>query len=122
MNAIGTQLRDPINLALMQWWLTVYVVAVVEIGRNPVSKHYIQAKCGECAGWRKMRRPNLSRQTKFSGANGEREKCIFLSSAKNEQDWQPYPVDPYYAESADHAYPDRTPCRAARMLACHIME
>ena len=27
---------------------------------------------------------------------------MFPYSADHEQDWQPYPVDPYSAESADH--------------------
>ena len=43
--------------------------------------------------------PNPSRETKFSGANGVREEFIFPVNsylvADNEQDWQPYPVDPY---------------------------
>ena len=43
----------------------------------------------------------------ISGANGEREKLLF--SFQDEQDLQPYPVDPYSAESADHTYPDHTP-------------
>ena len=30
-------------------------------------------------------------------------ECIFSCSADHEQDWQPYPVDPYYA-----VYDDRT--------------
>ena len=30
----------------------------------------------------------------ISGANGDREILIFCS-ADHEQDWQPYPVDPY---------------------------
>ena len=34
---------------------------------------------------------NPSRETKFSGAYGDRG----IISAGNEQDWQPYPVDPY---------------------------
>ena len=39
-----------------------------------------------------------SRETKFSGANGDRQGNIcFLRSADHEQDWQPHPVDPYSA-------------------------
>ena len=37
VNAIGTQLRDPINSGLTRWQLTVYMDAFAEIGRNPVS-------------------------------------------------------------------------------------
>ena len=40
--------------------------------------------------------PNPSRETKFSGANGDREYFIFpVQLADHEQDWQPYPVDSY---------------------------
>ena len=61
--------------------------AAAEIKRNPVSK----------------RRPNPSRETKFSGANGRREKLIYFPfSADHEQDWQPYSVDPYSAICDDN--------------------
>ena len=37
--------------------------------------------------------PNPSRETKFSGANGDKEQFIFpVQLAGREQDWQPYPV------------------------------
>ena len=37
--------------------------------------------------------PNPSRETKFSGANGDKEYFIFpVQLADREQDWQPYPV------------------------------
>ena len=40
MNAISVRnLRDPINLGLTRWRLTVRVDAVAEIGRYPVSEH-----------------------------------------------------------------------------------
>ena len=39
-----------------------------------------------------MERPNLSRETQFSGANGDgMEKNIFPVFADHEQDWQPIP-------------------------------
>ena len=48
MNAIGTQLRDPINLGLTRWRMAVsYMDAAAELGRNPVSKHQIQPECGD---------------------------------------------------------------------------
>ena len=37
----------------------------------------------------------ISRKTIFLGANGDREIFIGPCSADHEQDWQPYPVDPY---------------------------
>ena len=35
---------------------------------------------------------------------GRQRKVRFPCSADHEEDWQPYPVDPYSAESADHKY------------------
>ena len=48
-----------------------------------------------------MGRPNLSRETRFSGAYEDRKKRL-PCSADHEQDWQPYPVDPYSATCDDH--------------------
>ena len=40
--------------------------------------------------------PNPSRELKFSGTNGDREKNIFpVQLSDPEQDSKPYPVDPY---------------------------
>ena len=50
MNAIGTQLRDPINSGLTRWRLAVLSItidAAAEIGRNPVCKHQIQPEYGD---------------------------------------------------------------------------
>ena len=41
--------------------------------------------------------------TKLSHAYGDRE-IRFSCSADDEQDWQPYPVDPYSATCDDHTY------------------
>ena len=46
-------------------------------------------------------RLNTSRETKISGAYGDRRIFIFPCSADHEQDWQPYPVDPYSAIICD---------------------
>ena len=49
--------------------------AAAELGRNPVSKHQIQPEYGDeqaAAGL-----PNPSRETNFSGANGDRGILIF---------------------------------------------
>ena len=47
MNAIGTQLRDPINSGLTRWRMAVSLMdAAAELGRNPVSKHQIQLEYG----------------------------------------------------------------------------
>ena len=48
VNAIGTQLRDPINSGLTRWRMAVsYMDAAAELGRNPVSKHQIQPEYGD---------------------------------------------------------------------------
>ena len=50
MNAIGTQLRDPINSGLARWRMAVlnkYMDAAAEIGRNPVTKHQIYPEHGD---------------------------------------------------------------------------
>ena len=47
MNAIGTQLRDPINSGLTRWRMAVSD-ASTELGRNPVvSKDQIQPEHGD---------------------------------------------------------------------------
>ena len=56
-----------------------------------------------------MERPNPSRETKFSGANGDREVFIFPCLADHEQDWQPYPVDLYSGICEDHTYMQSIP-------------
>ena len=48
MNAIGTQLRYPINSGLTRWRMAVSQMdAAAELGRNPVSKHQIQPEYGD---------------------------------------------------------------------------
>ena len=49
-----------------------------------------------------MGRLNPSRETKFPGTYGDRGTLFFPCSADHEQDWQPYPVDPYSAICDDH--------------------
>ena len=48
MNAIGTHLRDPINLGLTRWRMAVSKLnSAAELGRNPVSKRHIQPEYGD---------------------------------------------------------------------------
>ena len=48
MNAIGAQLRDPINSGLTRWRMVVSSMdAAAELGRNAVSKHQIQPEYGD---------------------------------------------------------------------------
>ena len=52
--------------------------AAAELGRDPVSKHQIQPEYGdEQADAGRDSLPNPSRETKFTGANGDREAFIF---------------------------------------------
>ena len=52
--------------------------AAAEFGRNRVSKHQIQPEYGdEQADAGRDSRTRLARKTKFSGANGDREKLFF---------------------------------------------
>ena len=46
-----------------------------------------------------MGSPNLSRETKCSGANGTGKIKIISCSADHDQHWQPHPVDAESAES-----------------------
>ena len=51
----------------------------------------------------RLTRDNPSRETKLSGTHGDRGMFIFPVH-DHEQDWQPYPVDPYSAICDDHTY------------------
>ena len=74
--------------------LNKYMDAAAEIGRNLVRKHQIQPEYGdEQADAGRDCRARL--ETKVSGADEDREIFIFPVPTDNEQDWQPYPVDPY---------------------------
>ena len=68
--------------------------ATAELGRNPVTKYQIQPEYRD-AGRRGTGLLNPSRETRFSGANGDRKISFFLFSSDHERDWQPYPVDAY---------------------------
>ena len=51
--------------------------AAAELGRNPVSKHQIQPDYGDEQADAGTGLPNPSRETKFSGANADREIFLF---------------------------------------------
>ena len=77
--------------------------AAAELGRNPlVSKHQIQPEYGDeqaDAG----RDCRFSRDQILRHERGQ-ENIHFPCSADHEQDWQPYPVDPYSCYMCDHTY------------------
>ena len=68
--------------------------AAAEIGRNPVNKDQIQPKYeDEQADAGRDCRTRLAKPD--SQARTGIGKYSFPCSAHHEQDWQPYPVDPY---------------------------
>ena len=72
--------------------------AAGEIGRNPVSKDQIQPELGMETGrlmWDATAEPVWRGQI-LRRERGQ-ENINFHCSADHEQDWQPYPVDPYSA-------------------------
>ena len=100
MNAIGTQMRDPINSGLTRRRMAVLnkpMDTAAEIGRDLVNKHQIKPENGD--GQVDAGRDSRARLAKpNSQARTGTEKHSFLCSADHEQDWQPYPIDSY-AES-----------------------
>ena len=73
VNAIGTQLRNPINSRLTRWRKAVINVcmdAAAELGGNPVSKHQIQPEYGDEQvdagrdGRTRLARPNSQARTR----------------------------------------------------------
>ena len=77
--------------------------AAAELGRNPVSKHQIQPEYGdEQADAGRDCRTRLARP--ISQARTGTGEYYFPCLADHEQDWQPYPVDPYSAICDDHTY------------------
>ena len=101
MNAIGTQLRDPINSVLARWPLAV-----------SINKWTPPRKAGGIPGVSTRFSPSIEKkQTAKSVSRGQiirREQgqgnVPFPCQANHEQDWQPYPVDPYSAKCDDHTY------------------
>ena len=81
--------------------------AAAELGRNPVSKHQIQPEYGEMSRLtRDGTAEPVSRDQILRHARGQ-GNIHFPCSADHEQDWQPYPVDPYSAICDDHTYSRR---------------
>ena len=77
--------------------------AAAELGRNPVSKHQIQPVSMEMSRLtRDGTAEPVSRDQILRHARGQ--NIHFPCSADHEQDWQPYPVDPYSAICHDHTY------------------
>ena len=78
--------------------------AAAELGRNPVSKHHIfnlsmgMSRLKRAGTAEPASRDQILRRERVQG------NIHFPCSADHEQDWQPYPVDPYSCYMCDHAY------------------
>ena len=76
--------------------------AAAELGRNPVSTRF-SLSMEMSSLTRDGTAEPISRNQIFRHARGQ-GNIIFPCSADHEQDWQPYPVDPYSAICDDHTY------------------
>ena len=104
MNAIGTQLRDPINSGLTRWRMAV------SYGRRRGTREESRKLSTRFSLSMEMSRLTrdgtaepVSRDQILRHARGQ-GNVHFPCSADHEQDWQPYPVDPYSAICDDHTY------------------
>ena len=98
MNVIGTQLREPITSGLIRWRLTVhvYVGFVVENGnqsRECASTRFRLSVDDERAD--AERNGQTVSRDQILGRERKQGNIHFPCLADDEQDWQPYPVDPY---------------------------
>ena len=80
--------------------------AAAELGRNPVSKHRIQPEYRDeqddmtrDGTAEPVSRDQILRRERGQGNNN------FPCSADHEQDWQPYPFDPYSVICDNHTLP-----------------
>ena len=81
------------------------VDVVAESGRKPVNMTRFSRSVERMSRLTRdgTGQPNLSCETKISGANGDRQ--IHLASADHQhQGWQLYPVDPCYIIYHDYTY------------------
>ena len=77
--------------------------AAAELGRNLVSKHRFSLGMEMSRLTRNGTAGPVSRDQILRHAQGQ-GNIHFPSSSDHEQDWQPYPVDPYSAICDDHTY------------------
>ena len=77
--------------------------AAAELERNPVSKHQIQPEYGDEQADAGRTAETVSRDQILRHERGQ-GNINFPCSADHEQDWQPYPVDPYSCYMRDNTY------------------
>ena len=102
VNAIGTHLHDPINSGLTRWRMAVsnWTPPRNSGGIPKVSTRFsLSMEMSRLT--RDGRAEPVSRDQILRHARGQ-GNIHFPCSADHEQDWQPYPVDPYSAICDDH--------------------
>ena len=77
--------------------------AAAELGRNPVSTRFSPSMKMSRLTRDETAEP-VSRDQILRHARGQGNIHFPCSGADHEQDWQPYPVDPYSAICDDHTY------------------
>ena len=77
--------------------------AAAELGRNPVSSTIFSLSMEMSKLTRDGTAEPVSRDQIFRHVRGQRN-IHFPCSADHEQDWRPYPIDPYSAICDDHTY------------------
>ena len=77
--------------------------AAAELGRNPVHKHQIQPEMEMSRLARDGTAKPLSQDQILRRERGQ-GNSHFPCSVDHEQDWQPYPVDPYSCYMCDQTY------------------
>ena len=83
---------------------SIYVdAAAVESERNPASRHTEFSLSVENES--RLARDGTAEPVSRNQIIRRGKIHIIPCPADHEQDWEPYPVDPYSAESADHTYP-----------------
>ena len=75
--------------------------AAAELGRNSVSEHQIQPEYGDEQADADGTAEPVSRDQILRRERGQ-GNINFPCPADHEQDWQPYPVDPYSCYMCDH--------------------
>ena len=106
VNAIGTQLREPINLGLTRWRMAVYINKWAP-PRNSGGIPYVSTRFSLSMEMSRLTRDGtakpISRDQILRRERGQgNSHCP--CSADQEQDWRPYPVVPYSSYMCDHTY------------------
>ena len=99
VSAIGTQMRDPVNLGLTRWRIN----GRRRGNREKSRKHQIQPEYGDEQADAGRTAEPVSRDQILRRERGK-GNINFPCSADHEQDGQPYRVDPYSCYMCNHTY------------------